>query len=142
MNFLFVTAAEAMGDAAGAGGQQGGGLSILFPLLVIMVIFYFLLIRPQQKAEKKRREMLANIKKGDRVLTAGGLRGTVAKVYEKEKIVVVTIAPNVDVEVALPKIEAVAPPGDPLPVEGLTGKTETKAEKGKESKGPKRPRTS
>jgi len=141
--FFLVTTAEAMGGAGGgAGGQQGGGLGIIFPLLLIMVIFYFLLIRPQQRAEKKRKEMLAHLKKGDRVITAGGIRGTVAKVYEKEKIVVVTIAPGVDVEVALTKIEAAAPPGEKLAVEGDATPAEEKGAKGKEGKGQRRPRSS
>ena len=101
------------GGGAGGGGQ-GGGLGIIIPLLLILVVFYFLLIRPQQQQEKKRKAMLGQVKKGYRVITAGGIRGTVAKVYEKEKIVVVTIAPGVDVEVALVKIEAAALPGEPL----------------------------
>ena len=109
-----------MGSGGAEGGQQGGGFSIIIPLLLIMVVFYFLMIRPQQRAEKKRKEMLSSIKKGYRVITAGGIRGVVAKVYDKENIVLVTIAPNVDVEVALSKIEAAAPPGEALPAEGTT----------------------
>ncbi len=132
-----IPSAYAMGDmggGAGGGQGQGGGLTFLFPLLLIGVVFYFLLIRPQQRAEKKRKEMLANVKKGWRVITAGGLRGTVVKLHEREKIVVVTIAPNVDVEVALVKIEAAAPPGEPLGVEEA-GK---KSEPPKDAAGPKR----
>jgi len=111
------------GGGAPGGGGGGGGLSILLPLLAIMVIFYFLLIRPQQRAEKKRKEMLGQLKKGDRVITAGGIRGSVSKLYDREKIVLVTIAPGVDVEVALVKIEAAAPPGENLPVEGDSAKS-------------------
>jgi len=134
-----VPSAYAMGDAGGGaagGGQgQGGGLTILLPLLLIMVVFYFLLIRPQQRAEKKRKEMLGNVKKGWRVITAGGLRGSVVKVHEREKIVVVNIAPNVDVEVALVKIEAAAPPGEPLAM----GEEDKKGEPSKDTDaGPKR----
>lgn len=110
-------------------------MPIIFPLLLIMVVFYFLLIRPQQRAEKKRKEMLGNVKKGWRVITAGGLRGTVVKIHEREKIVVVNIAPNVDVEVALVKLEAAAPPGEPLGVEEA-GKKEDVGSKG--AAGPKR----
>jgi len=117
------------GGGAAGGGQGGGGLSIVIPLLLIMVVFYFLLNRPQQRSEKKRKEMLGSVKKGWRVITAGGLRGTVVKLHEREKIVVVNIAPNVDVEVALVKIEAAAPPGEPLEV--------GEAEKKKDDTGPK-----
>ncbi len=130
------------GGAGGGGAPGGGGFGIMLPLLAILVIFYFLLIRPQQRSEKKRKEMLAQIKKGDRVITAGGIRGTVAKVYDKEKIVLVTIAPNVDVEIALAKIEAAAPPGEKLPAEGEAAKESKEAaqDKSKGGKGPRRPR--
>ena len=84
MLFLLASTAYAMGGGGGAEGQGGGGgFSIILPLLLIMVIFYFLLIRPQQRAEKRKKEMISSVKKGYRVITAGGIRGTVAKVYEK-----------------------------------------------------------
>jgi preprotein translocase subunit YajC len=62
---------------AGGEGQQGSWITTLMPLVVIFAIFYFLMIRPQQKQQKKHREMLAAIKKGDRVITRGGMHGTV-----------------------------------------------------------------
>jgi preprotein translocase subunit YajC len=70
--------AHAMG-IGGIGGEQGsqGGWGALVPLVLMFVIFYFLLIRPQQQKQKKHRQMLANIKKGDVVITAGGLHGKV-----------------------------------------------------------------
>lgn len=123
----FVGNAYAMGNLGGGGtggtggaGGGGGGMSIIIPLLLILVVFYFLLIRPQQRAEKRRKEMLGSLKKGYKVITAGGIRGTVVKFHEREKIVVVNIAPNVDVEVALVKIEAAAPPGEPLGGEAIS----------------------
>ncbi len=64
-----------------------GGLSgLLFPLL-ILVVFYLFLIRPQQTREKKRRAMIDELKKGDRVVTAGGVHGTVLKVEETSMLV-------------------------------------------------------
>jgi preprotein translocase subunit YajC len=65
--------------AMGIGGEQGsqGGWGALVPLVLMFVIFYFLLIRPQQQKQKKHRQMLSNIKKGDVVITAGGLHGKV-----------------------------------------------------------------
>lgn|GEM_PF-1105086 len=140
MLFILVSKAYAMGGGGGAEGQGGGGFSIIVPLLLIMVIFYFLMIRPQQRAEKRKKEMVASIKKGYRVVTAGGIRGTVAKVYEREKIVLVTVAKGVDVEVALAKIEAAAPPGEEVAVGGAEAKTEKQDRKPKEYRRPRQPR--
>lgn len=65
-----------------AGGQAAEQNPImgLMPLIVMFAIFYFLLIRPQQKKAKLHREMLSNLKKGDRVLTAGGIYGRITEV--------------------------------------------------------------
>ena len=68
----------AFAQAAGADG--GGMLMQLAPLLLIFVVFYFLLIRPQQKKMKAHRELVSNLRRGDRIVTAGGIIGTVAKV--------------------------------------------------------------
>ncbi|TWI77476.1 protein translocase subunit yajC [Desulfobotulus alkaliphilus] len=68
--------AYAMGDA-GAQGGGGGGFIQLVPLILMFVIFYFLLIRPQQKKAKEHRELIGNLKKGDRIITSGGIYGTV-----------------------------------------------------------------
>lgn len=68
--------AYAMGQAGGEGGQ-GSPLSAFIPLILMFAIFYFLLIRPQQKKAKNHRIMLENLKKGDRVLTNGGLYGRI-----------------------------------------------------------------
>ena len=67
---------------AQAGGGAGGGdfLVQLFPLILIFVVFYFLLIRPQQAKVKAQREMLSGVKRGDRVVTGGGIIGLVTKV--------------------------------------------------------------
>jgi len=81
--------------------QEGGGtggLLGLWPIVLIFVIFYFLLIRPQQKKQKQHQKMLEAIKKGDTVVTSGGIYGTVIGV--KENIVVLKIAENVKVEFA------------------------------------------
>ncbi len=73
-------------DAMAQDGAAVGGLGATFiqmaPLLLIFVIFYFLLIRPQQKKQKAHQEMLASLKKGDRVVTNGGVFGTVYKLGE------------------------------------------------------------
>ncbi|MFI5030464.1 MAG: preprotein translocase subunit YajC [Reyranellales bacterium] len=69
---------EAWAQGAGAGGSDF--LVQLFPLVLIFVVFYFLLIRPQQSKAKQQREMLAGVKRGDRVVTGGGIIGLVTKV--------------------------------------------------------------
>jgi preprotein translocase subunit YajC len=61
----------------GPGQQQGSLLSTIVPLVVIFAIFYFLMIRPQQRQAKKHKEMLSQLKKGDKVITRGGLFGTI-----------------------------------------------------------------
>ena len=66
--------AYAMGQG-GAGGEGAGGFAGFIPLILMFVIFYFLLIRPQQKRTKEHRAMVANLKKGDRIITSGGLHG-------------------------------------------------------------------
>lgn len=58
------------------------------PILIIMVAFYFLLIRPQQQKVKKQREMVASLKKGEQVLTNGGLIGTVSKIIDDNQILI------------------------------------------------------
>ncbi len=66
--------------AQGAGGGGSDFLVQLFPLVLIFIVFYFLLIRPQQSKVKQQREMLAGVKRGDRVVTGGGIIGLVTKV--------------------------------------------------------------
>jgi len=74
--------AYAMGQGGALGGQQAGGFSSFIPLILMFVIFYFLLIRPQQKKAKEHREMISNVKQGDRIVTSGGIHGRVTAVGE------------------------------------------------------------
>ncbi len=84
--------------AMGPTGSEGGSpAAMLLPLLGMLVIFYLLLIRPQQRKQRELQRMIAAIGKGDRVLTTGGIYGTVISV--KEHILVLKIAENVKVEV-------------------------------------------
>ncbi len=71
-----INIAYAMGQG-GAAGEGGGGFSAFIPLILMFVIFYFLLIRPQQKKSKALREMVSNLKKGDRIITSGGIHGRI-----------------------------------------------------------------
>ena len=76
----------------------GGGLLFqLLPFILIFVIFYFLLILPQQRQKKKHREMLAAIKKGDRVVTSSGFFGTVANIHKD--VITLQMADNVKIKV-------------------------------------------
>lgn len=72
----------AYAQGAQPGGGMGGLVSFL-PLIIIFAIFYFLIFRPQQKQRKETQEMLANLKKGDRVVTRGGLIGMIDKVEDQ-----------------------------------------------------------
>jgi preprotein translocase subunit YajC len=84
MNLFFPDVAWAMAPPASGG---GGGASQLMPTLVMFAamfaIFYFLMIRPQQKQKQQRERMLSAIKRGDRVVTTGGLYGTVTNLADK-----------------------------------------------------------
>ena len=86
-----------IGNAHAEEEMAGGGLASLVPLVLIMVIFYFLLIRPQQKKLKEHKTMISELKKGDKVVTGGGIYGTIAKV--KEDFIEVDIAEGIRVKV-------------------------------------------
>jgi preprotein translocase subunit YajC len=90
------------------GGTQGPGLLIgVLPLLFIFVIFYFVLILPQQKKQKKWQEMLGALKNGDRVVTSGGIRGTIISV--KDDSVQLRVPPdNLRIEVARSAVVSMA----------------------------------
>jgi preprotein translocase subunit YajC len=85
--------------AMGTGGEAsgGGGFGALFPLIAMFAIFYFLLIRPQQKKQKDHRQMLGNLKKGDRVVTSGGLHGRITGITDT--VVTLEISEKVRVKV-------------------------------------------
>jgi preprotein translocase subunit YajC len=92
---------------------DGGGASIvmqLLPLVLIFLVFYFLLIRPQQKKMKEHREMLASLKRNDRVITGGGIVATITKVKEGSDEIEAEIAPNVRVTLVRGTISSVIRP--------------------------------
>ena len=74
------------------------GISQFIPLILIFVIFYFFLIRPQQKKAKEHKLMVENLKRGDQVLTSGGIIGVVERVLENDKAEI-KISENVNVEI-------------------------------------------
>ena len=75
------------------------GIGQFIPLILIFVIFYFFLIRPQQKKVKEHKAMVENLKRGDKVVTSGGIVGTVERIIDNDKVEV-QIAENINVEVA------------------------------------------
>lgn len=88
--------------------QPGGGgflVNVLPMMLIMFAIIYFLMIRPEQKKQKERQSMMSTLQKGDKVLTIGGLHGTVTNV--KENVVMVRIADNTVVEVAKTAVSSV-----------------------------------
>ncbi len=78
--------------------MEGSGIGQFIPLILIFVIFYFFLIRPQQKKVKDHKAMVENLKRGDKVITSGGITGTVERLIDNDKIEV-EIADNVKVEI-------------------------------------------
>jgi preprotein translocase subunit YajC len=90
---------------AGSGGPGGGGLMVLMPLLLLPVL-YLVMIRPQQRRQKQWQAMLGSIKTGDRVTTAGGIRGIILSI--KEDSIIIRVAPdNLKLEVAKNAIASV-----------------------------------
>lgn len=77
---------------------QPGGIALFLPLILIMVVFYFLMILPQQRRQKKTKEMLRNLKNGDKVITNGGIYGTIVGL--EDDAVQLRIADQVKVKVA------------------------------------------
>jgi len=108
-------ASPAFAQTAGAAAPAGGAAFFMqmVPLIAIFVIFYFLLIRPQQKRMKQHRAMIEGAKKGDQVVTGGGLIGKVTKV--EDQYVEVEIAPNVKVKAVKSTLSDITPSGTTKP---------------------------
>jgi preprotein translocase subunit YajC len=106
---LFVSEAFAMAPPQGDGGG-GGAFASFLPLIIIFAIFYFLLIRPQQKKQKDHRAMLEAIKKGDKVVTSGGIYGLVEQVGTKT--VTIKVAENVKVKIGKAYIASIRSTAD------------------------------
>ena len=82
------------------------GLTFLMSLVMVFVVMYFMILRPQSKRQKEREAMLKNVKKGDQILTSGGIFGTVLAQKGEDRIVV-RIADNVRVEMSRAAVSAV-----------------------------------
>jgi len=84
--------------------MSGSGFAQFIPLILIFVIFYFFLIRPQQKKIKEHKSMVSALKRGDEVITSGGIIGKVEKILENDKVDV-SISDNVSVQVVKSTIQ-------------------------------------
>ena len=78
--------------------MENSGIGQFIPLILIFVVFYFFLIRPQQKKVKEHKAMVESLKRGDKVVTSGGITGTVERLIDNDKVEV-EIAENVKVEI-------------------------------------------
>ena len=85
--------------------MSGSGFAQFVPLILIFVIFYFFLIRPQQKKVKEHKSMVAALKRGDEVITSGGIVATIERVHEDDKIDL-SISENVTVQVVQSTIQS------------------------------------
>ena len=88
--------------------QQGGGIAAFLPFILIMFIIYFLMIRPQTKRQKEKDEMRKNIKKGDKIITMGGIYGTVQGIKEKNRKAVIKVDNNTNITINMTAIAGLA----------------------------------
>jgi preprotein translocase subunit YajC len=111
MESRLITPAFAQGAPAGGGADM---FLQLVPFVLIFVIMWFLIIRPQQRRAKEHQEMLKNVRRGDTVVTSGGIIGKVVKVTEDTADIDVEIADGVRVKVARTMIADVRTKGEPV----------------------------
>ena len=105
---------------AQSAGQQPSMLASFIPLILIFLVFYFLLIRPQQRKVKQHKEMLSNLKRGDKIVTSGGIIGIINKVADNRELTL-EVAENVEIKIAsgmvadlyaMPEVQKKEPPKD------------------------------
>ena len=123
---MFISTAYA--QTAGDGGLGGlGAMGQLLPIVAIFVIFYFLLIRPQQRKAKEHKALLASVRRGDRVVTGGGILGLVTKVLN-DNYVQVEIAEGVKVKVLKSTIADIPSRTEPAKDDKRTREDDTEEE--------------
>lgn len=116
---MLISTAYAQGAGAGAGGFD---IVQILPLVLIFVVFYFLLIRPQQKKAKEHKAMLTALRRGDKIVTGGGIIGTVARLKSDEEVEV-EIAPEVKIRVLRGTIQSVVSRPEPAGDKGTSDKS-------------------
>lgn len=107
-----ISTAYAMGQG---GGGQAGGIAGFLPIIILFAIFYFLLIRPQQKKAKDHKEMIANLKKGIRIITSGGIYGTIQSI--DDTTIGLEIAEKVKIKISRGNVAAIISGGGAAPKE-------------------------
>jgi len=118
---MFISTAYAQGSLFGGGaGGDGGMLMSLLPFVLIFVIMYFLILRPQQKRVKTHAEMVKNVRRGDTVVTNGGLIGKVTKVIDDDQIEI-EVADDVRIRQMRQMISDVRAKGEPVKDEAASG---------------------
>jgi|TARA_E500000075_G_scaffold129988_1_gene138364 preprotein translocase subunit YajC len=125
MELPMISSAFAQSAAGGAGGFSLQGL---LPFVLIFIIFYFLLIRPQQKRVKQHKLMVESLKRGNKVLTAGGILGVVTKAIDGSETVSVEISSGVTVELARQMISEVRGE-EKIKAKAVENKTKPKSKK-------------
>ncbi|MEA2992395.1 MAG: preprotein translocase subunit YajC [Alphaproteobacteria bacterium] len=117
---MFISPAFAQSSLFGGLGGDGNMLTSLLPFILIFVIMYFLILRPQQKRAKQHQEMVKNVRRGDSVVTSGGLMGKVTKVIDDDQIEV-EIADGVRVRQIRQMVTDVRAKGEPVKEDGAAG---------------------
>ena len=118
---MFISTAFAQGSLFGGGaGGDGGMLMSLLPFVLIFVIMYFLILRPQQKRVKMHAEMVKNVRRGDTVVTNGGLIGKVTKVIDDDQIEI-EIADDVRIRQMRQMVSDVRAKGEPVKDDAASG---------------------
>ena len=118
---MFISPAFAQGGSlfGGLGGPDSPLTSFMIPLVLMFVIMYFLILRPQQKRQKQHQEMIKNVRKGDTVVTSGGLVGKVTKVVDDDQVEV-EIADGVRIRQMRSMLADVRAKGEPVKQEGAS----------------------
>jgi len=99
-----------MGTPQGGGAEGGGaGLMTFLPFVAIIAIFYFLIIRPQSRKQKETQKMLSTLRKGDKVITVGGIHGTIQTV--REHSIIVKVDANTKIEFSRSAVSSIVSPG-------------------------------
>ncbi len=114
---MFISPAFAQGSLLGG---DGGLLTSLLPFVLIFVIMYFLILRPQQKRAKEHQEMVKNVRRGDTVITSGGLVGKVTKVIDEEQVEI-EISEDVRIRQMRQMLAEVRAKSEPVKDEGGAG---------------------
>ncbi len=117
---MFISPAFAQGSPLGGFGGDGSMLTSLLPFVLIFVIMYFLILRPQQQRVKQHAEMVKSVRRGDTVITSGGLIGKVTKVIDDDQIEV-EIADGIRVRQMRQMVTDVRAKGEPAKEEGAAG---------------------